>query len=219
MLAAFQSEYNSCKEGGVHTLAVDCVIFNIFCIVCFYSGIHKVVTLDGVNPNFKDCAQSVYHFVNALMEVEAIIAKSPLPNPTTYDALQARIIKVREGMVTAEGCKALLGRGVVKVAGTNDMYRFSHDLKLRMHPGMAMLSTEQMSIFCENVSAPLLVIKAQDNDPFSLDASHNFQTAMENAKKRNKDMKVEFYLAKGNHHVHLNEPEMVANIISTFLDS
>ncbi len=178
--------------------------------------VHKLVTIDGVNPKLPNWVQSTSMFVEAILEVENVLAKNPIPSPSTYQQLLNRIKKARTGMVSEEGCKILLDRNIIK-EGENS-YRFSHDLKLRIAPGMAMMTTEQFSQFWEAIKAPVLFIKAETNDQFSEQASKDFQIAMEMAKTQNPNMNVEYHVA-GNHHVHLNSPNLIANIISKFLDS
>lgn len=160
---------------------------------------------------------SVKAMVVSLFEVEDILAKSPQADATPYSELLARIMKARDGMVTKEGCELLLKRGAIPVPGMEGKFRFSHDLKLKIPPGMAMIMRDQFTEFCAAVQAPTCVIKAAENDHFSKDASEDFQLAMEEGKRRNPTWKVDFHVADGNHHVHLNEAEKVAPLIDKFL--
>jgi hypothetical protein len=179
-----------------------------------------LITIDGVNPKIPDWVQSTQLFVTSLLEVESLLEKSPVQEPSTYQELLARMMNARKGMVTEEGCRILLERGSKQVfpGGVEGKYRFSHDLKLRMLPGMAMMTTDQMTQFCAAIKAPVCVIKAAKNDRFSEQASKDFQIAMENAKTQNNEMNIEFHVVDGNHHVHLNEPDKIVPIVSKFLD-
>jgi len=182
-------------------------------------GVDKVITLDGVNPKADDWVLSTKVFVDQLFDIDETLQNSPPPQPTSMEELHSRMANRRKGMVSPEGVGVLLQRAVeaVDVGKSDKKYRFTHDTKLRILPGMAMLTKEQFSQFCANVQAPLCVIKSRHNDPMSLDASHGFQDAMELGLKQNSRLSVEFHVVEGGHHVHLDDPSKVSNIIKDFL--
>lgn len=180
-----------------------------------------MVTFDGVCPNpytwMGDYVNSVRVMVQSLFDVEEILAKSPQPEASSYDELLSRIMKARDGVVAKKGCEVLLKRGAVPVPGKEGKFRFSHDLKLKVAPGMGLMTRDQFTEFCAAVQAPTCAIKAGENDHFSKEASSDFQKAMEEGKKRNPAWKVDFHVADGNHHVHLNDPDKIAPLVNQFL--
>jgi len=112
--------------------------------------------------------------------------------------------------ITQEAVETLMKRGLEKM---DDGYTWSADLRLRIPTAFNM--TEDMSQeFASKVQCPHLVIKASYGPKYMSDETYE---RLLNVFRKNNAHFV-YREVEGGHHVHLNSPQIVADIINKFLD-
>lgn len=150
-----------------------------------------------------------------LFEVETKLTDPTITQPSyTFDEILQRTMKARKGTVTEEGVKTLLNRGAVPDSENPDLFKFSHDLKTNIPTMFGRFTFEESLQTAGNIKCPVCVIKGDPGEDY--EPRENFMK-MVNAIKSSNGGKLEFHLIPGTHHLHLNEPSIVAPIISKFL--
>jgi len=172
----------------------------------------RYVALDTLHPIPLETVKSLRSSTKSVIDVEQKIATGQTPT-YTYEEILQRTFDGRKGTVTMDGCKILLERGAVKLP--NGKYSFTHDLRVKIAAGAGRFSVEQSRMIGAEITCPVCVIKGEPGSDY--EPRPNFLKGVDNLKKNSKN--VEFHLAPGTHHFHLNEPHLIAPIISKFLDS
>ncbi|KYO17448.1 serine hydrolase-like protein 2 isoform A [Alligator mississippiensis] len=118
--------------------------------------------------------------------------------------------------LTEESGKILLQRGATEIPGG---LVYNRDMRILKH-NREFITLEQCVSFLKKIQAQVLMIRAKDGlfpheDP---DKSKNFVKPLQDAFKSNLRESFQLVEVPGNHFVHLNEPEEVAEIISVFLE-
>ncbi|XP_047021249.1 probable serine hydrolase [Helicoverpa zea] len=117
------------------------------------------------------------------------------------------------GSIAVESVQHLLKRGVKQSKIDPNKYYFSRDPRVKY----ALLIPEDKKMveaLVRRLKCPMLHIKAIDS-PFS---SSKFSLEMRDILQKQND-KYEFHFVPGTHHVHLNNPEVVAPIIEKFIQN
>lgn len=133
------------------------------------------------------------------------------PPSYTYDeCIEKQHIGSRES-VNKEYCKYILKRNIQKVDEI-EKYYFSRDQRLKM--GMLQFMHQKEFVeYAKRINFPYMFIKA-NNAPY-FEGKKIFYEIINVMKEHNKNFKLAF--VDGSHHVHLNNPERVAELISPFL--
>ncbi|XP_072127876.1 serine hydrolase-like protein isoform X2 [Mobula birostris] len=150
---------------------------------------------------------------NAFNDLIKLEKKQGPPRVYTPDAALKRLLQ-RNQSLSEESAKLLFQRGSKQVPGG---IVFTRDLKINLRSPVRM-SIDQCLQFQKNIRAVVLLIFAEnglskdekmkpDCPPYSL-LMEGYQNVLK---------KFQLEKVKGGHHVHLNEPERVAGIISDFL--
>ncbi|XP_067875455.1 serine hydrolase-like protein isoform X2 [Heterodontus francisci] len=184
----------------------------LFCSI-FPEMVDKLILLDGYGffPIAGTAVQE--QFQRATNELIKLEKEQCSPRVYTRDAALKRLLLGNKS-VSEESGKILLQRGSTEVPGG---LIFTRDLRINL-PTPVRITIEQCLEFQKNITAAVLLIGAEDGlwkgenwnpnkPPFSL--------LLEGYQTYSKQFGLE--KVKGNHHVHLNEPERVAGIISEFL--
>nr|XP_022909217.1 serine hydrolase-like protein [Onthophagus taurus] len=111
--------------------------------------------------------------------------------------------------LTPKATETLLERSIKQVG--NDKYRFTRDPKLKSY--LCYPLDEQYAcemIKSHNITFKIVVIVTEKAEIFY---NEKYPNLVEEYKKV-----ADWFVVKGNHHVHLNEPSVVSNIINQFLD-
>ncbi|XP_077195422.1 serine hydrolase-like protein 2 isoform X2 [Paroedura picta] len=123
-----------------------------------------------------------------------------------------RLLKANPNL-TEESGKILLQRGTTEVPGG---LVYNRDIRATLH-NHSFVTLDQSLIFLRHIQADVLMIIAQDG-LFSIESKNlpNVKPLQEAFRTYLKE-RYSFVKVPGNHCVHLNEPEVVAGVISTFL--
>ncbi|XP_037545785.1 serine hydrolase-like protein [Nematolebias whitei] len=131
----------------------------------------------------------------------------------TYEKAVERLMAGNDGL-TEKSAKILLDRGLVQVDGG---FIFSRDMRLHLK-NIVRINLEDSLDFQSRIKASVLVIMAEGGleKLFSEEDQKKFPPViLQGYRDRNHTV----VTVPGNHHVHLNHPEVVAQLVSDFLKS
>ncbi|XP_015276185.1 PREDICTED: serine hydrolase-like protein 2 isoform X2 [Gekko japonicus] len=127
------------------------------------------------------------------------------------EALQ-RLLKANPHLTEDSG-KILLQRGTTEVPGG---LVYNRDIRITLH-NHSFVTLDQSVIFLKNIQADVLMIIAQDGIFSSESKDMPVAKPLQEAFRTFLKERYHYVDVPGNHFVHLNEPEVVAGIISDFL--
>lgn len=132
----------------------------------------------------------------------------------SYEQAADRIPKsLAWSIVDGKGAEFLVPRGIKKIGEDHDVWALSRDLRSLIRPYVFNDQTvEQFKAVIREITCPLLLIKAKDDDGFGKEHQDEYNDIFKNTS-------VDFRLVPldGRHHVHLTHPESVAPHIINFL--
>ena len=138
----------------------------------------------------------------------AYMAANILPNMYLgRDAENADFIHI-----TQQSVETLMKRGLIEVSPGE--FTWSADLRLRI-PTAFNMTGDMTQEFASNVHCPHLVVKAAQGPKYMTDDAYDSLLAL--FRKNNPNFV--YKLVEGGHHLHLNTPEPVAEIVNKFLDT
>ena len=151
--------------------------------------------------------------------LETLKVQKKLDNPITpvYTfkdacdrAFEAQQIMNGWGSINKEAVETLMIRGLREVEGG---FTWSADLRLRIPTAFNMVQ-EITQEYGSKVVCPHLLIKGTDSQRYMAD--ENYDRLLKNF--RNNNPKFCYREIEGGHHLHLNTPDIVAPVISEFLE-
>ncbi|GAB6019094.1 Serine hydrolase-like protein 2 [Chamberlinius hualienensis] len=182
-------------------------------IALTYSGmypseVNRFVAVEAVHPeipNPKTVERSL-DGVKQLFDFEEKLKRKP----RVYSKDEALTVMQNAfgNSMTKKSCETLFIRGVTEVE--EGKYTFNRDLRLKIFY-IPPLSSSTLNLFTENVKCDCLFIKAKDGFKINCVTDETLNILKKNAKS------CEIVKVDGNHHVHLNNPERVADVINKFL--
>ncbi|XP_054845228.1 serine hydrolase-like protein 2 isoform X3 [Eublepharis macularius] len=145
-----------------------------------------------------------------LLSFEANKRYSPKAR-SPQEALQ-RLLEANPHLTEDSG-KILLQRGTTEVPGG---LVYNRDVRISLH-NHSFVTLDQCLIFLKKIQADVLMIIAQDGIFSIVSEEMPVVKPLQEAYKTFLKERFQYVSVSGNHFVHLNEPEVVAGIISTFL--
>lgn len=138
--------------------------------------------------------------------IESLLTSKPDKAPPCYntfnDALQARL---NANHMKETSARVLVERGLMQL--DEGQWTWRTDPRLLM-PLAQLFTEEQVLAYLQEITAPVCFIKADNGYPFP--------EALANARFKSLQQG-KLYTLPGQHHVHLDSPELVADTIHTFL--
>lgn len=133
--------------------------------------------------------------------------------PPTYDqnGLVERLRKATNNSINVEACKYLLERNTRPSDDDPQRYYFSRDNRIKTSIFYT-LAQDVAIVMANRIKCPHLMIKAKESEYYE-DKKYFYEVINILQKKNN----FEYHEIDGTHHVHLNEPAKVAQIINAFL--
>jgi pimeloyl-ACP methyl ester carboxylesterase len=170
----------------------------------------NVVMFDIIIPRMTAAHWTVHtlRFVHDKLIDSDKFETSPKPE-YPYDVVFSKLQQGRATKINDEAATALLSRSVRK---NGDKYSFCFDQRLKsmVHP---IVSMAQLTEIYSKIQCPVLIVFAEDTIPSS--KSSFVQEILTVLKYNSKYF--QFTIVKGNHDVHLNNPEVVAPHVCKFL--
>lgn len=177
----------------------------------FPEKVKKVVMVDLIKPVATPAGKQPQRTacgIRELLEAETKTGR----NRQCYEfqSIVDKLVKGYNSSITEEAAKTLLKRGSVK--HENNLYSFNYDLRLKTANLLGM-TFDQQKEYANRLSCELMIIKAS-NGPF-YEKKEDYDEIINIYEKRAK--KFVYRLVEGTHHVHINNPEVIAPLIGQFM--
>lgn len=175
-----------------------------------------VIGLDTLKPYSNIFKLIQRHFSKGLQKsLEADVRNRQNQEPPSY-AYEMLLAKIKSGIfmqISDESAPYLLQRSVLPSASQPSKYYFARDSRLKASP-IPMMAQDLLKEFARNITSPYCFLKSSVKPNVENQAHYN--EIVEIMRKTNPNF--EIYSIDGDHHVHLNEPNKVSGVISTFID-
>lgn len=179
----------------------------------FEDRVDKLILIDvlGLHPyKIKAMPDKLHDAITKYHEFES---SSKTEKLYSYDEAKQRLQEGNKDLLESS-VDVLLERGLVKKG--EDLYAFSRDFRHKL-PNITYISDAHAPHFVTRITAETLHIIAEDGlvkkfiTPETKQIVDNFLSLFKNCQHK------EDYSCPGNHHVHLNQPEVVCDRINKFL--
>jgi len=187
--------------------------------IFYFSTVHKYVALDNLRPvasNPGNFHNAIKLLTSIVLKTESVLNSGKERKSFTFEELVQHNFKSRKGTVNIEGCRALVARSSEKVPGTDNLYRFTHDVKLNIPVSFRIFTKAHGEGIANRLKCPICFIKGDPGENY--EPLEDLVETVELVRKLNPSP-VEYHMIPGSHHFHLNSPELVAPIVNKFLDS
>lgn len=181
-----------------------------------YSGIFpddvdKLIQIDIVSPTVRETsmiAELAGQSIDRFLKYETLTEDS-MPCYSHKEMLDL-VEDAYKGSVTRESCEILMKRGMAP-SPNGKGYHFARDVRLKV-AGLGFLSLDMILQFAGRIKCNVLNIKG--NPGMSFDKPEYYSIILD---KIRESAHVEFHEVNGTHHLHLNTPERINDIISKFI--
>ncbi|XP_023942187.1 probable serine hydrolase [Bicyclus anynana] len=131
-----------------------------------------------------------------------------------YEEMIDIVCDAYKGSVSRENCKVLMKRGMAPAPAHMKKrgYYFKRDPRLKV-AGLAMMSIETALEYASKVTCKVLNIRAIPGQKWE-----RLDYYLDVVEKLKKTAKVQYIEVEGTHHVQLNAPENIVNIVEDFLE-
>lgn len=172
--------------------------------------IESLVMIDCVGPASIHPEEAVKFMRNVCDNLLTIESKSAKRSPPSYTYEQAVnvILTKRPSKLTRQSVDILIKRSLLKQPDGH--FSFSTDQRLKIDYSL-MFSPMQHLMIIKNIKCPVLYLYALENEV------HKLPEAKLTRKMYKSNTNVRIIKINGNHDVHLNHPERIADLISEFL--
>lgn len=172
--------------------------------------IESLVMMDSAGPKSihpQNTVQTLRSVCDDLLTIERkALTRSP-PSYTYEQALDGILTK-RPSKLTKQSAEVLIKRSLLK--NPNGLYSFSTDQRLKIDYNQ-MFSPMQFMVVIHSIKCPVLYLHSIEN-PFQKEPGNKLVRKMYKSNPNVQVVKV-----NGNHDVHLNNPEKIAELINSFL--
>lgn len=183
---------------------------------CFPDDVKKIISIDIAGPtvrNYDKTADMTGSCIDKFLHYEHL-PESKLPC-YDYDDMVDTAFDAYAGSLTRESVEILMKRGMTPVTGSNkNGYHYSRDLRLKVSL-LGMFSTEQVLSYARRIKCEMLNIRGDPGMKF--ENPDLYKQVIETV--RDSSSRVEYHEVPGTHHLHLNTPERISEIISDFLET
>ncbi|KAJ3645377.1 hypothetical protein Zmor_023043 [Zophobas morio] len=177
--------------------------------------VEKYISLDIASPSVRSPAKIIATIPDAVDKFLHYEHLTPQQIPCyEYNEMIDIVHDAYKGGVTLEGCKIMMRRGMKPVEDKPGFYVFSRDPRLKV-PSLAFMTQEQSLDFASRIKCEVLNIRGDPGMTFEFPEFYG--TVLDKIEQQAK--KVERHVVKGSHHLHLNNPERIVDIVDQFLSS
>ena len=166
--------------------------------------VRKLVLIDGIGPRSTSPACAPALVAESLAERARRAARPPRTS-ASEDELVDRMLTARP-WISRRACVELVGRCGAQVG---EGWRFTHDPALRA-PSLLRLSEEHVLAFLSGITAPTLLIRAEQGWPADESLLSARTAAIDDLTLLRLD---------GTHHLHMEQPVGIAGHLNAFLES
>lgn len=161
-----------------------------------------LVLIDGLAPMTAKVENLPDRLNRRMIASKRMSQKSPITYTSIDEALDARFSTGK--FSNKEVIRAMVCRNLKQV---KNGYQWTYDPRLKL-PSSIRLSTDQVKAFLKKITCPVLVIRAKNGLPIDLNEAKDMINSLSN---------VTYHEIEGNHHVHLDKPDVVASLINDFI--
>ncbi|XP_045111576.1 probable serine hydrolase [Portunus trituberculatus] len=179
----------------------------------FPEKVMKVIMVDIIKPlatPAENQPEQTAKSIKELLEVEAKIGRDL--QSYEYSSLVDKLLKGYGSSITEEAAKILLKRGSIK--HSNGLYSLNYDLTLKTGNIFGM-TFEQQKEFAYRLNCELMIIKATGGPIYEKQEDYDEMKSIYNKSAK----KFIYKEVEGTHHVHLNDPQVIAPLIAEFIFS
>lgn len=179
----------------------------------FPDEVDKLISIDIVCPRVElpsKLASQTSFIVDRFLEYETLTSDN-MPC-YGYDQMLEIVEDAYRNSLSKEGCDILMIRGMKPSHKKEDVFYFSRDSRLKI-AGLGMFSRDLVLAYAERIKCQYLNIRAKSGFEFPIADLYN--EVLDVIKKT--ACRFEYHEVSGTHHVHLENPENIVNIISDFL--
>ncbi|XP_075238053.1 putative serine hydrolase [Lycorma delicatula] len=185
-----------------------------FIYTAFYTkDIKKLICIDIAYPKLETPENAVE---NAGEAIDRFLKYETLPQSSMPSYDYAEMIEIVEdaynGSINTDSAKVLMNRGMRPSKTQRGTFTFTRDLRLKVSSTITMIPKEFSLKFAENIKCDYLNIQANQGNYVNNKLYDDILRIIKDNAKYYEHHKVE-----GTHHLHLNTPENVSDIISKFL--
>jgi len=177
--------------------------------------VDKYISFDIASPSVrcpKKIITSIGDCVDKFLKYETMtVEKMPCYN---YEEMVDLVYDAYGKSVTRESCEIMLKRGMKPAEHKSGHFVFTRDPRLKV-AALGFMTPEQVMEFASRVRCEVLNIRGNPGMKFDFPEYYDkVLDAIENQSKR-----LERHVVEGTHHLHLNNPERVVDIVHNFLTS
>uniref|UniRef100_A0A1A9X519 AB hydrolase-1 domain-containing protein n=1 Tax=Glossina brevipalpis TaxID=37001 RepID=A0A1A9X519_9MUSC len=165
-----------------------------------------------IHPATKIISKAVERLENSLKTAKQLRDRS---QPPAYDWNQL-VQRFHDGVdksINLDACKFILERNTKPLQRDPSKYYFSRDNRIKNWVFHSFPQSVHVEL-AKRIKCPYLFIKATQSPYFG---SKKYYDEVLDILKQNP--KFEYHIVEGTHHVHLNEPKKVADIVNSFLST
>ncbi|KAF5283165.1 hypothetical protein FQR65_LT02677 [Abscondita terminalis] len=189
-------------------------IFNYLYVMLYPETIDFIINFDAVKPLvFEDKKiERMIKSVETFLRYESIIESESEPRSYTFEELERMLHEGSRKSVSLECCKYILERNIAPSKLEPHKFVITRDLRVKVPPLLGMVQKDIVER-TKSITCPYFVSKSSES-PFVENKKYTLEV-VDILKEVNKD----FWLCEveGTHHVHLNNPERVAEVVIPFI--
>ncbi|XP_028176472.1 probable serine hydrolase [Ostrinia nubilalis] len=177
--------------------------------------VDRIICIDIASPAVRDPANMVEKTgwsMDKLLEYEHL-TEDKIPS-YDYDEMIDIVCDAYRGSVSKENCKVLMKRGMAPTPAhiKKKGYYFKRDPRLKVS-GLAMMSIETALEYASHVKCKVLNIRALPGQKWE-----RLDYYLDVIEKMKQTADVQFVEVEGTHHVHLEAPENILQLVEDFLE-
>lgn len=177
----------------------------------FPDDIKKLIQIDIANPTIRDVSR---YSTDAAAIIDKFLKYEELTDAQApcycYEEMLGIVEDAYKGGVTRKSCEILMKRGM-SPSPKGSGFIFARDVRLKV-AGFGFPTKEQVLHLAGQVRCDVLNIKGKPGMLF--DRPEYYQMVLNKMREKTS---VEFHEVEGTHHLHLNTPERISDLISNFL--
>ncbi|WP_289028034.1 alpha/beta hydrolase [uncultured Paraglaciecola sp.] len=170
---------------------------------CFGERVKKYISIESFGPLTKEAHTSPSQLRDSIIS-RLKAQKSKSRHPTNFErTVEARTMV---GDITSDSARLLVARNTREISG---QLRFTTDRRLRTLSPMR-LTAPQAESFLRNIQCPVLAVMGNAGYQSMAEAFHT---------RKDWVADLEFHILDGHHHLHMDSPKVVADVIDSFIKS
>lgn len=180
----------------------------------FPEDLDFLICIDGLNPLINPRKMDrVVQSINEFIKYDALERSNEEPPSYTIEDMIQKMHAATRKSIAIETAKHIICRNIAPSKKFPGKYYFNRDARLKVGP----LTCEDPNeiLRCANkITFPIFISKAQESPFFGNETifTEVYKILMQSS------IDCQFHNIPGSHHVHLNEPEVIANLITRFIE-